>query len=52
MIIPYSTDAPLYHWPVMTVSLIVINTVVFFGYTLQMPTDGSDISVEQLQEIV
>lgn len=29
MLIPYSTDAPLYHWPIATVTLIVVNAVVF-----------------------
>ena len=29
MLIPYSTDAPLYHLPIATVSLIVVNTLVF-----------------------
>ncbi|MEM8670943.1 MAG: rhomboid family intramembrane serine protease [Planctomycetota bacterium] len=28
--IPYSTDAPIYHWPVATVSIIVANVVIFF----------------------
>ena len=31
MIIPYTTDAPLYHWPIATVSIIVINVVTFFA---------------------
>ena len=31
MFIPYSTDAPIYHWPVATVGLIVANTVIFFA---------------------
>jgi len=26
---PYSTDAPIYHWPIVTVAMIVVNTVVF-----------------------
>jgi len=29
MIIPYSTDAPIYHWPVATVGLIVANIGIF-----------------------
>ncbi len=28
--IPYNTDAPLYHLPIVTVGLIVLNTVLFF----------------------
>ncbi|MBN1591205.1 MAG: hypothetical protein JW888_16960 [Pirellulales bacterium] len=26
---PYNTDAPLYHWPIITVGLIAINILVF-----------------------
>ena len=33
--IPYATDAPIYHWPKATVALIVINTLVF-GFTIGM----------------
>ena len=29
MLIPYSTDAPIYHWPISTVGLIVANVLVF-----------------------
>lgn len=28
---PYSTDAPIYHWPVATVAIIVANVLVFLG---------------------
>lgn len=38
MIIPYSTDAPIYHRPVGTVTLIVVNALVFFG-TLTLADD-------------
>ena len=31
MFIPYSTDAPIYHLPIATVGLIVVNTALFFG---------------------
>lgn len=31
MLIPYSTDAPVYHLPIATVGLIVVNTVLFFA---------------------
>jgi membrane associated rhomboid family serine protease len=34
MIIPWNTDAPIYHFPFVTIGLIVINTDVFFA-TLQ-----------------
>jgi membrane associated rhomboid family serine protease len=29
LFVPYSTDAPIYHWPIATVVLIVTNIVVF-----------------------
>ncbi|TWU04254.1 rhomboid family intramembrane serine protease [Stieleria varia] len=35
MIVPYSTDAPLYHWPITTISLIVVNVVLYFTTTFQ-----------------
>ncbi len=31
MLIPWSTDAPLYHMPVVTITLIVVNTLAFLG---------------------
>ena len=37
MIFPYSTDAPIYHWPYGTVGLIVANCMLFFAFG---PVDG------------
>jgi membrane associated rhomboid family serine protease len=35
VLIPYQTDAPLYHWPIATVVTIVVNVVIFiFAFTL------------------
>lgn len=31
LFVPYSTDAPIYYWPVATVGLIVANVVSFFA---------------------
>lgn len=31
MLIPWNTDAPIYHFPFVTIVLIVINTAVFFA---------------------
>ncbi len=31
MFIPYSTDAPIYYWPYITVAMIVINVLAFLG---------------------
>lgn len=36
MLLPYSTDAPLYHWPIATVGLIVANVLVFCATVLQV----------------
>lgn len=35
IIAPYNTDAPIYHLPIATVSIIIVNVVVFFATTLQ-----------------
>jgi membrane associated rhomboid family serine protease len=31
MLLPYSTDAPIYHWPLATVGLIVTNVAIFIA---------------------
>ena len=31
MLIPYNTDAPIYHWPFATVGMIVVNAYVFMA---------------------
>jgi membrane associated rhomboid family serine protease len=31
MLIPYSTDAPIYHWPFATLSTIIVTVLIFFG---------------------
>lgn len=36
MIVPYSTDAPLYHWPISTISIIVINVIMYFATMFQL----------------
>ena len=35
VVAPYNTDAPIYHYPIATASIIVINVIVFFFTTLQ-----------------
>ncbi|MEX0936472.1 MAG: rhomboid family intramembrane serine protease [Pirellulales bacterium] len=32
MLLPYSTDAPIYHWPIITVVLIAVNLIVFVQF--------------------
>ena len=46
MLFPYSTDAPIYHWPFATVGLIAINTVVFFA-VVGMAPDMATVEVVQ-----
>ena len=29
IVFPYGTDAPIYYWPIVTVSMIVVNVIVF-----------------------
>jgi len=33
MLIPYNTDAPIYHWPYATLGTIIVNVLIFFGVT-------------------
>lgn len=49
MLLPYSTDATLYHLPIATVSLIVVNTLIFFAYPLRT---NDDLSIEQVIMLV
>ena len=46
MLIPYSTDAPIYHYPIATVTLIVVNVIFFFSFCLphENEVDESAIS--------
>jgi membrane associated rhomboid family serine protease len=38
LFVPYGTDAPIYHWPIATIGLIVANTIAFF-VSLTIPGD-------------
>ncbi len=50
MLIPYNTDAPLYHYPISTVTLIVVNVIFFFAFCLDSsgPLDDSGLSSRRL----
>ena len=50
MFLPYSTDAPIYHWPIATVSLILLNVVIFCGTTLQVMTGA--LEPEQIEWLI
>ena len=41
MLIPYSTDAPIYHYPIATVSFIVINVFCFFAFCVGLSFSDS-----------
>lgn len=40
MIVPYSTDAPIYHFPWMTIVLIVVNCITFGITRMGLENDG------------
>ncbi|MCY2984343.1 MAG: rhomboid family intramembrane serine protease [Planctomycetota bacterium] len=41
MLIPYSTDAPIYHYPIATVTFIVINVFCFFLFCVGLSDSES-----------
>lgn len=55
--LPLSTDAPIYHYPVVTVTMIVINTVCFVAFCLNADSDnveffddqGNSVSADQVE---
>lgn len=49
MLLPYSTDATLYHLPTATLSLIVVNALVFFVYPMRT---NDDLSLPQVAALI
>jgi membrane associated rhomboid family serine protease len=47
MIFPYSTDAPIYHWPIATAGTIVANTLIFL-FILMLPEEPQEVVVSWL----
>jgi membrane associated rhomboid family serine protease len=43
MFIPYSTDAPIYHWPIATVATIVVNVLAFVPMLSMTPDEVDNI---------
>ncbi|WP_158545181.1 rhomboid family intramembrane serine protease [Bremerella cremea] len=41
VLIPYGTDAPLYHLPVITVTLVVLNVAIFFAEPIHRLATGT-----------
>src|SRR6266404_6105762 len=48
IVIPMGTDAPIYHWPRVTVALIVLNVATF----LVVPPQSSDVRLDAHGEVV
>lgn len=48
LIIPLGTDAPIYHWPRMTVALIVLNVLAF----LAVPPPSRTVLVDEDGEVI
>jgi membrane associated rhomboid family serine protease len=46
--VPYNADAPLYHWPIATVGIILLNIVLYFTVPLRMyyPLEHPFLDVE------
>jgi membrane associated rhomboid family serine protease len=42
VVVPYETDAPIYHWPYATLGLIIFNTILFF-FTLNLPEEHQEL---------
>jgi membrane associated rhomboid family serine protease len=47
VLFPYSTDAPIYHFPKVTIGLIVVNVAVFIA-TLMLVASGQEDAVQGL----
>src|SRR6267142_6521484 len=47
MLIPYNTDAPIYHWPFATLSTIIVNALIFFT-TATLPKEHQEWVSEHL----
>src|SRR5437773_12266528 len=41
MLIPYNTDAPIYHWPFATLGTIIVNGLLFLG-VMKLPEEAQE----------
>lgn len=48
MLFPYNTDAPIYHFPISTIGLIVVNSFLFFGTVWNVTTEAEFESLKWL----
>lgn len=52
IIFPYGTDSPLYHLPVITIVMVVINFLIFFGEPFQQAATSEEHPVAYFAEWV
>ena len=60
LLVPYGTDAPVYHFPYATIGLIVANTLMFICFCQDLGSgipefktpDGNRVSIEELALLV
>ena len=45
LLIPYNTDAPIYHWPFATICIIIVNWLVF-AVQVAFPTETEQLYLE------
>jgi membrane associated rhomboid family serine protease len=52
-LVPYNTDAPLYHYPIATGVMIVLNVVFFFAFCTNLENDlnGSQLTLDPLSGV-
>ena len=50
LLLPYSTDAPIYHYPFATAGIIAVNIGVFFATTFQLLV--GNVEVEQIDWLI
>jgi membrane associated rhomboid family serine protease len=48
IVIPTSTDAPIYHWPYVTVALIVLNVAMLFA----VPPESGAVRLDENDEVI
>ncbi len=41
MLIPYDTDAPIYHWPFATLGTIIVNVLIFL-FAMKLPEEAQE----------
>jgi membrane associated rhomboid family serine protease len=52
IVIPTGTDAPIYHWPYVTVALIILNVALLFAVPPDSGADRLDENGELVEEVM